>query len=230
MSISTRLLHPAGPSRRTPGRAGVLLGSAFVAAFGWLLAGAAPVAACSCAQFESMKDYANAESAVFTGTAGLRQDRGVPVEVDQWLWGAGAAPVVWLSAGSFGDSSSCGTNPPPPDSMWIWVTWRDPESGDFGTGLCSPAAQLATDEGKAMLADAVAVFGALTPPVLTPGPTDEIPAATLAPATPRPADPAAEERDRIALMVGGAVVLASVALFGGVALVARRQRPGAGPG
>jgi hypothetical protein len=119
--------------------------------------------------------------------------------------------------------------------MWIWVTWRDPESGDYGTGLCSPAAQLATDEGKAMLADAMAVFGALTPPEATSGPTDELPAATLAPASPRPtssrpADPAAEERDRIALMIGGAVVLASVALFGGVALVARRQRPGAGPG
>lgn len=230
MSTSTRLLHPAVAPRRTSGRAGALLGTAFVAAFGWLTAGAAPVAACSCAQFESMRDYATAENAVFTGTAGLRQDRGVPVEVDQWLWGAGAAPVVWLSAGSFGDSSSCGTNPPPPDSMWIWVTWRDPERGDFGTGLCSPAAQLATDDGQAMLAEAMAVFGALDPPVLTPGPTDEIPAATLAPPSPRPADPAAEERDRTALAIGGAVVLASVAMFGGVALVARRQRPGAGPG
>ncbi len=197
-------------------RATAVLAAACLMSFGILLWTAGPVAACSCAMPGPMKEYATVENAVFTGTAGEQIDRGVPVEVDQWLWGEGAADVVWLTAGSFGDSAGCGTNPPPAGTSWIWVAWLPGNNGDFGTGLCSPHAQLDTPEGQTMLADALAVFDAQAPPASTPEPTQ-------APEAPAPVDPASTGRDATMLVIGGGVVLASVAMFGVIALVARRQ-------
>jgi hypothetical protein len=159
-----------------------------------------------------MKDYATVENAVFTGTAGVQAGRGVPVEVDQWLWGQGAAPVVWLTASSFGDSAGCGTTAPLPGSSWIWVAWLPGNDGDFGTGLCSPAGQLGTPDGDAMLKDALAVFGAFEPPE-----TSAQPIPTSGPA------PAAGAPETSAFVIGVGAVLAGLLLFGGVALVARRQ-------
>ena len=197
-------------------RASAVLAAALIASFGILLGTARPAVACRCAMNSAMKEYATGDHAVFTGTAGDRQDRGVPVEVTQWLWGQGAADVVWLTASSFGDSAGCGTNPPPPGSSWIWVAWLPGNNGDFGTGLCSPAAQLDTPEGKAMLADALAVFDAAAPPGATAEPTP----APESPTVPAPVDGG---RDTGMLMIGGAVVLASLGMFGAVALIARRQ-------
>jgi hypothetical protein len=171
-----------------------------------------------------MADYATVEHAVFTGTAGVQAGRGVPVEVDEWLWGQGAADVVWLSASSFGDSAGCGVNPPTPGSTWVWVTWLPGNNGDFGTGLCSPAGDLSTPEGQAMLADARSAFAAVDPPASTPQPT-RAPAAPEAPPEP---EPAATSTDTSLIVVGGAVGLATLALFGGLALVVRRQNRGAG--
>jgi hypothetical protein len=196
-------------------RAAFVLAAACLASFGILLWTAGPVEACSCAMPGSMKEYATVEHAVFTGKAGEQIDRGVPVEVDQWLWGEGAADVVWLTASSFGDSAGCGTNPPPAGTSWIWVAWLPGNNGDFGTGLCSPHAQLDTPEGQTMLADALAVFDPNAPPAATPEPTP-------APQSPT-SDPASGGRDASMLMIGGAVVLASLAMFGGIALIARRQ-------
>jgi hypothetical protein len=160
--------------------------------------------------------YATAENAVFTGKAGAQVDRGVPVEVDQWLWGQGAAPVVWLTASSFGDSAGCGTTPPPPGSSWIWIAWLPGNNGDFGTGLCSPAGQLGSADGDAMLKEALAVFDPIEPPGAEAAPTTE-PAPPLEPAA-RP-----ESADMSPYVIGGAAILAGLLLFGGVALVARRQ-------
>ena len=199
-------------------RVAFVLAAALLASFSILLWTAGPVAACSCAMPGSMKEFATVEHAVFTGKAGERIDRGVPVEVDQWLWGEGAADVVWLTAGSFGDSAACGTNPPPAGTSWIWVAWLPGNNGDFGTGLCSPHAQLDTPEGQTMLADALAVFDPNAPPRSTPVPTS-------APESPA-ADPASGVRDTSMLVIGGAVVLASLAMFGGIALIARRQDRG----
>ena len=219
--------------RRSSAEVSVLVAAAMLAAIGLLIATARPAAACSCAGWQSMKEYATPDNAVFTGTAGLLQDRGVPVEVGRWLWGAEPAPIVWLAAASFGDSSSCGTTTPPPDSQWIWVGWRDGGGGDYLTGLCSPAAMLGTPEGDAMLDDAIGAFGGPSPPDPTIEPTPEAPApataaaataapATAAPTTAAPAGPVPPARDTTGLLVGGGVVLASLALFGGLALVARR--------
>ncbi len=198
-------------------RPALLLASALLAAFGVLLGSARPAVACSCAMFESMKDYATVDNAVFTGTAGLRTERGVPVEVGQWLWGAGAAPIVWLADSSFSERSSCGTTPPAPGTSWIWVAWRADNGADFGTGLCSPAQRLDSPEGAAMLEEAVAVFGAATPPEPIPEPTDAAPAPSAAP------DGTAVTRDSTALLVAGGVLIASLGLFGGLILFVRRQ-------
>lgn len=202
-------------------RTALVVVASVVLALGAVIGSARPVAACSCAPFQSMKDYATADNAIFTGIAGLRQARGVPVEVDQWLWGEGAAAVVWLADASFGDGAACGTSPPPPETAWIWVTWRDPQTNEFLTGLCSPAAMLDTDEGKAMLEEATTVFGGASPPTAAPEPIDAAPRPT---GTPEPVDPTAADRDAAGLIVGAGVVLASLGLFGGLAFVARRQQ------
>jgi hypothetical protein len=204
-------------SSRQSRRAVLFLAVAFLVAFCGLLITARPVAACSCVAFGSMKDYAKPENAIFTGTAGAAQARGVPVQVDRWLWGKGAAPVVWLAASSFGDGASCGTTPPKPGTAWLWVAWLPGNRGDFGTGLCSPSGDLATPEGQAMLADALTVFQAIPPPAATPEPTA---AAAGPPGTP---DPVATSRDATGLTIGAVLVAASLALFGVLALVARRS-------
>ena len=110
------------------------------------------------------------------------------------------------------EPAAAGTN-------WIWVAWLPGNNGDFGTGLCSPHAQLDTPEGQTMLADALAVFDAQAPPASTPEPTP-------APESPATVDPESSGRDTTMLVIGGAVVLASLAMFGAVALVARRQDRG----
>ena len=190
-------------------------GLAMLASVTILLGSPRPVLACSCAAFESLKDYATPENAIFTGTAGQRAPRGVPVTVDRWLWGQAAAPVVWLAASSFGDGASCGTQPPPAGSSWLWVGWLPGNKGDIGTGLCSPAWDLGTDEGKATLAQAVQLFGGAPPPQATPEPTPE--------AVPSP-EPAATTRDLTGLTIGAVLVGGSLAMFGVLALVARRTR------
>lgn len=208
-----------GVKARVPDRStALLLVAAVLTALGLVLLSARPVVACSCAMPGPMQDYATAENAVFTGTAGVLVERGVPVEVDQWLWGQGAADVVWLTASSFGDSAGCGTTPPPPGSAWIWVAWLPGNNGDFGTGLCSPAAKLGTADGDAMLKEALAVFDSTEPSKASgqPIPTTE-PSPSAEPA------PAAASPDLTPFAVGGAAILAGLLVLGGVAFVARRQ-------
>jgi hypothetical protein len=165
----------------------------------------------------SLAEAAIAETAIFSGTADIRQPRGVPVAVDRWFWGDGAEPVVWLSDNSFGDGAACGVSVPPPGSHWIWVTWRQEDSGDFATGLCSPAGNLATPEGQAMLEEALATFtGAALPTAAA------VPSVDAAPTTPPAADPATPA-DQTGLLVGSAIAVATLALFGGIVLAARRR-------
>jgi hypothetical protein len=212
-------IHFATMIRALP-RTALIVVASVALALGAAFGSARPVAACSCAGFQSMKDHANADNAVFTGTAGVMEVRGVPVEVDQWLWGMGAAPVVWLTANSFGDGASCGDTPPTPGTRWIWVAWLPGNNGDFGTGLCSPHQRLDSPEGQAMLDEAVALFGVTEPPGgSTPEPTIAAPA-------PAPTAPTEAAGIPTVALVGGGVTLATVALFGGLVLVARRSRTG----
>lgn len=212
----TIAIRPSSAIRRI----GVLLAVASVAAFGGLLGSVKPVAACSCAMPGSLRESATAAQAIFSGTAGEHQRRGVPVQVDRWFWGQGAAPVVWLAESSFGDGASCGTTPPPQGSRWLWIAWRPGNNGDFGTGLCSPAHDLGTPEGQAVFAEAVTVFNGVAPPT----PTVMGAAESTGPATTR--DPAAAARDQAAVTIIGGLLVGSLAMFGALVLIARRSRSG----
>jgi hypothetical protein len=206
-------------------RFAITIAFALMVSFAAVMTTPRPVVACSCVGFTSWKEAVTPETAVFAGTAGPREARGVPVRVERWFQGKGAAPTVWLAGGSFngipGISNSCGIDPPPAGSSWLWVAYPG-EGGDFGTGLCSPAVDLATPEGQAVLKEADALFGGEAPiiPDPTPGTTPD-----AGPATPGPADIA---RDQTAIGVLAALLLGSLALFGGVALAARRSSRGGG--
>lgn len=193
-----RLLRRLGPALAVP----VLTSAA------WLMA-AGPAAACSCAMPGPMSDYAAPDNAVFSGRAGALDGRGVPVEVDTWYHGTGAAPLVYLAKASFGDGASCGVTPPVPGSGWIWVTWLPPEGGDPQAGLCSPSAQLGTPEGDQMVADATATFGGAPPPGAPTGPLDPAPS----PSVPPEAAP---------LILAGTLALGAL-VFAGVFLLGRRR-------
>ena len=213
MTIAIRL--PISSIRRVV----LLVVVASVVAFGGLLGSVTRVAACSCAMPATLKESATAEQAIFSGTAGAQERRGVPVQVDRWFWGQGAAPVVWLAESSFGDGASCGTSPPPPGSRWLWIAWRPGNDGDFGTGLCSPAHDLGTPEGQAVFAEAVVVFNGVAPP--TPS-EDAAGGETVDPAT--TPDPAAAARDQAAITIIGGLLVGSLVMFGALVLIARRSR------
>ena len=198
----------------------LLVAMSFVSMGLWLTA-AGPTFACSCAQAQPMAAYATADNAVFTGTTGPADARGVPVRVSTWFSGPGSAPIVYLSASSFGSEAACGIQEPPAGTEWIWVTYV-PEGGggDPTTGLCSPHALLSTPEGDALLNDAIATFGGAIPPGGTA--TDPPGAiASEAPSVPGRSIPA-EAGVPIALLTLGI----GVAVLLGVVVLARR-RPGA---
>lgn len=193
----------------------LLLSIAFLSMALWLTA-AGPTFACSCVQPEPIAAYGTADHAIFAGTAGPSDARGVPVWVATWFHGEDAAPMVYLSAQSFTGEASCGTSVPPAGTAWVWVTFIPGDGGDPTTGLCSPHGQLGTPEGDALLKDATATYGGIAPPGTTTSDPPE--AAPASPAVPAEA--------------GGPILLGTVgvalALFVGVVVLARRRaRPGA---
>lgn len=191
----------------------ILLSIAFLSMALWLTA-AAPTLACSCVQPEPMAAYGTADNAIFAGTAGPSDARGVPVRVATWFYGRDAAPIVYLSAQSFGDSASCGTSAPPAGSAWIWVAFLPEGGGDPITGLCSPHGQLDTPEGDALLKDATATYGGTAPP----GSTATDPPGAAPPDIPAEAG--------VPILVG--TVGLGLGLLVGVVLMARRRvRPDA---
>lgn len=174
-----------------------------------------PAVACSCVMIRSLAEVANPETAIFTGTIGRSDARGVPIQVDRWFWGVGSAPVVWLSSDSFGDGDSCRIERPPLGSSWLWVGSPTRE-GTLTTGSCTPSVSLATADGQAKLAEAAKAFAGRQPIA---APSDANPAEP-----PPAASPAAEARDRAAAMILGGLIAGSLALFGGLVLVARHSR------
>jgi hypothetical protein len=198
-----------------------LLVAALMAVVGTLTA-PPPVFACSCAATDSLRDFADAEHAVFTGSPGVRQARGVPVTVDRWFWGVGAAPTVWLADENFPHpnvSSSCEIQAPAPGSRWLWVGWLPGNAGTIDVGLCSPAGDLSTEAGQQLLAEATKIFPevAIPPPVAAP---------TAAPpdtTEPTP-DQATAAREGAWMWITAALVAGSLALFGVLVLIARRSR------
>ena len=200
-----------------------LLSVSFLATALWLTA-AGPTFACSCMAPQPMAFYATEDAAVFSGTTGPKDNRGVPVRVATWFSGEGAAPIVYLSSNSFGDGAGCGTNVPPAGMDMIWVTYLPEEGGDPVSGLCSPHAQLGTPEGDAMLKDALATFGGVVPHGGTP--TDPPGAPATDPPASSPERPAVAPEDGVPILLG-TVGLALALLFGVVLLARRQARPDA---
>ena len=198
----------ANPLRRLS-RQVRLFAALTIATTGLWLTAAAPTVACSCMAPQPMAEYDTANNAVFTGTAGPLDARGVPVRVETWFAGPEPAPLVYLAASSFGDGASCGINPPVAGSRWIWVAWIPEEGGDPSTGLCSPHAGLGTAEGDAMLRDAIATFGGVAPP----GSSTEPPETAPAPQVPA---------DAGGLILAGTLGLGAIVLVG-AGLLARRR-------
>ena len=192
-----------------------------------------PVAACSCMMpSDRMADAAREpRTAVFSGLVGVPTPEGVPVGLTRWFKGSPPAAVVLLDGRGFEDpmGGMCGTNQPPTGTEWIFVAWFN-EQGRFAVDLCSTHADLATPEGKQLLADAETVFGPAEPiPVVTAPP---LVAATVRPtgtATPADAIPAGGPQIPVGavLIAGGAAILV---LLGVALLLAARRRGGGRPG
>lgn len=208
-------------ARRLPQsiRIGIVAVVSLFVSIGAVLTTPRPVLACSCVGFTSWKEAVTPETVVFAGKVGIRDVRGVPVQVTQWFQGKGAAPLVWLAAESFngnaGVSSSCGVNAPPAGSSWLWVAYPT-GNGDLGTSVCSPAGDLGTSDGQTMLKEAIAAYGGDLPDPQGSTPAETEPAAPA----PRPADVA---RDEASVTILGVLLLGSLALFGGIVLIARRS-------
>ena len=199
---------------RSVSRLALLVAVASLSAALWLTA-AGPTFACSCVQPGPIGTYKTVDNAIFSGTAGPSDARGVPVRVAQWFWGAGSAPIVYLSASSFGDGASCGTNKPTAGTDWIWVTWLPEGGGDPSSGLCNPHAQLGTPEGDALLADATTTFGGVAPP----GTSETDPPGNA----PEPPPDSSGAAGPILLATVG---LGVVVLLGAVVVARRRSRSG----
>jgi hypothetical protein len=191
-----------------------------------LLLAATPAVACSCAGGLSMKEYATAETVIFTGTTGPQDARGVPVRVTEWFHGPTPQAIVYIGKESFGQESSCGTNAPPAGTDWIFVGYLPGQGADPVTGLCSPHYRLDTDEGARFLDDARAFFTGVPPPEPSSAPTPAAPAPTETP-TPttgeRPLDPGLTAGTYILGSLGAGLLV----LLGAVMLARRRPR-GAG--
>ena len=131
-----------------------------------------PTVACSCVNPEDQLRDAGRDprSVVLTGTPGVETPAGVPVVVTRWYVGRGPAPVVTLRV-DLTEQSSCGTTAPPPGREHLFVLWRD-DAGTFLFNLCSVAADLGTDDGRARFAQAQALFGAGVGPNPTAAATD----------------------------------------------------------
>jgi hypothetical protein len=172
------------------------------------------VAACSCASPDEQLRMAGMDprTVVLTGEAGQPTAGGVPVAVARWFTGAGAAPVIVLSVDR-SDESSCGTTEPPAGQHYLFVLWRQ-DDGRLLYHLCSLAADLSTDDGRARLAQTEALFG--------PGTTPD-PGATAPPLT--ALDPAALAAVLLPLVI--VLVIGGGFLFGVVAVL-RRTRPDEG--
>jgi hypothetical protein len=168
------------------------------------------VAACSCVPQRSLAELAvTPNHAIVVATVGRRM--GDPLQpttvltIERTFTGELTGQILVNGIGE--QSAACQLSATSGD-RWILDVYQS-QQGGFGVSLCGLGAPLGTDQGDALLAEAVGLFGQ--------GQT---------PATPEP-QPAAPVD--IAPWIGGwgwlvALVVVSVVLFGGVVLVATRRR------
>lgn len=177
-----------------------------------------PTMACSCAMVEQPMRAAAADggASVFTGIAGPLEPIGVAVRIARWFQGA-VPPngIAVLDPAGFEDpmGGMCGTRAPGAGTEWIFIAGRD-DVGRYGVSLCTTHAPLDSEQGQALLAEAIGVFG--------PG---GVPEETVAPSSPASSagDPAGIMSTIVPLVI--AVLFAAGVLAGlFVVLGPRRNR------
>lgn len=171
--------------------------------------------ACSCAMPQSpMRAAAGDVSvAVFTGVAGPQQVAGVPVRLTRWFQGPPPpSGVAVLDQAGFLEplGGSCGTAAPDVGTEWVFVAERN-AVGRYVVNLCTTHAPLASDLGRELLAEAVAVFG---PPIVPEAPSAE-------PDPGAAADPASLLGSIVPIVL--IVLFVAGALAGTVAVAGRRR-------
>jgi hypothetical protein len=205
-------------------RTRLLLGVLFV--FAIQVALVPPVKACSCGGFTSMADYRGEDTAVFTGIVEPPDQRGFPATVTRWFHGGNPfQPRVWFEAAGFnGDGASCGIEPLPVGTQWIFVAYKAEGQETLGLGLCSPHARLPGAEGQAMLLDAARTFGGGGAPAGTDPPGAAASTSPAVSATQAPSAGAITDPLGLPLVPIVVVVVAAFGFIGGLVVVLRRLR------
>jgi hypothetical protein len=167
------------------------------------------VLACSCVEPRPLAEAVREPtSVVFVATVMPGAAGHVPVRVDRWFHGGGAAPVLLLDEGGFGEGgeAACQIGRPAPGTLLIASTARNPQRGTVYLNLCTRWATLPSEEGETLLAEATRAFGEgaeIAPPVA-------------------PAEPARDPAPALLTLV--VALAAGGLLFLLVVLVARRSR------
>ena len=143
----------------------LLAGIAFGLAVFWAQAVIVPgrVWACRCAEPRPLAQVVTGEQvAVIVGSVGQPLVDRTPITVETWFHGAPPAGVVWLAGGTQ-MASSCDISLTP-GSTWVLVLYGGPMApgagGFYSAGSCDPHGMLGTAHGDAVLAEAIATFGA----------------------------------------------------------------------
>jgi hypothetical protein len=181
--------------------------------------------ACSCAMPQSPMRAAagDASVSVFTGVAGPQQAAGVPVTLTRWFQGPPPpSGVAVLDPAGFIDpmGGSCGTNVPWVGTEWIFATGRN-AVGRYVVNLCTTHASLDSDAGRALLAEAVAVFGAPMVPEVPSSEPEPEPDPSAEPEPGAVTDPASLPGSIVPIVL---IVLAVAGAAVGVFAVAGRRR------
>lgn len=177
-----------------------------------------PAMACSCFMSEQpMRDAAaDGGLSVFTGVAGPLEPIGVAVRITRWF--RGDVPpngIAVLDPVGFQDpmGGMCGTNAPGLGTEWIFVAGRD-DVGRYGVSLCTTHAPLDSDQGQALLAEAITVFG--------PGGVPETVAASPSPPTSPEGVPAGLVSTVVPIAIA---VLFATGLLAGLFVILGPRRP-----
>jgi hypothetical protein len=158
------------PPRIAPGILFLIIGLSLGA-----LAMPSAVAACSCVAPADIIDTAGRDpgAAVFTATALPRVGNDIPVVVRRWI--AGAPPIGAVVLRGTPPDDMCGSTSPPPGGEYLFVTYQS-EAARFTINGCSVQADVASPEGRVLLARAIGRFGPGFAPVPEPPPTTDPPA------------------------------------------------------
>ena len=172
--------------------------------------------ACSCAMPKALVEYrAEPNVVILAGTIAAVNGEAGTFAVERVFKGPVPGPNLQIRGG---DSAMCGV-PLKLAARIVMVAYM--EAGVVHPSSCSPFATLPSAEGDALLAEAEAAFGGAAPPgVAAP------PGGATEPADPPSAAPLAGSDVALPIVLLAVLVVVG-GLFGLIALMSRRGRPGA---